>query len=71
MVRAYSRRTMDLLEIAISGAWHGEGFARTKRLPDLGKMLGRSKGQTVKVDNVLTMRETQKWREYFAQQAKR
>ena len=69
-MRGYSRRTMDLLEISISGAWHGEGFARTKRLPDLGKMF-RRKGRAAKIDNVLTMRETQRWREYFADQAKR
>jgi hypothetical protein len=41
VIRAANERTLDALDIAISGAWHGALFGKAEKLPDLGEVLGR------------------------------
>lgn len=70
MVRAYSRRLMDQLELGIAAAWHGEGFARTKRLPDLDKVFSK-RGRGVAPDKAFTAAETRRWAKQLAEQERR
>jgi hypothetical protein len=69
VIRGYGRRLMDQLEAAIAGAWHGEGFARTKRLPDLDKIIGKQQGRRPPADRAFTANETRRWAKHFAEQA--
>jgi len=62
---------MDQLEVAIAGAWHGEGFARTKRMPDLDKIIGKQERKQAGPDHVFTASETRRWAKVFADQAAR
>jgi hypothetical protein len=59
---------MDSLEVGIASAWHGEGFARVKRLPDLDKVLGRREPKTRRVDRAFTANETRRWRTVLSAQ---
>lgn len=60
---------MDKLEVAIAGAWHGAAFARTDRLPDLDKVLGKKKGARLPVDSAFTQAETRRWTKVLSEQA--
>ena len=59
---------MDQLELGIAAAWHGEGFARTKRLPDLDKLIGERDRKRGAPDRALTASETRRWAKFFAEQ---
>jgi hypothetical protein len=69
-VRSYGRRLLDQLELGIASAWHGAGFAKAERLPDLDKVLTRTKRGGRRHDAALTANETRKWRSFFAAQEK-
>lgn len=62
---------MDQLELGIAAAWHGEGFARTKRLPDLDKVIGKRQGRRPPVDRAFTQNETRRWAKQLAEQERR
>ncbi len=71
-MRAYGKRTLEQLEMAVTGAWYAESFARTKRLPDLEKLMRRGgKSSSRRVDREYTTRETLRWKQLLADKAKR
>lgn len=61
---------MDDLELGIAAAWHGEGFARTKRLPELDKVLVGEKQRARRIDHGYTQREAKRWAALLASQGK-
>jgi len=62
---------MDSLEVGIAAVWHGEGFARTKRLPDLDKLLSKRKKSAASPDRAFTAAESRKWSKFYSEQAAR
>ena len=60
---------MDQLELGIAAAWHGEGFARTKRLPDLDKVIGKREQKRGGTDHAFAANETRRWAKFFSDQA--
>ena len=67
-VRGYGRRLLDQLELGIAAAWHGASFGKAERMPDLDKVLSRTKRGGRRLDAALTANETRKWRAFFAAQ---
>jgi len=67
-VRAYGRRLRDQLDLGIVAAWHGAAFAKAERMPDLDKVLARTKRGGRRIDAALTANETRRWRAFFAAQ---
>lgn len=70
-VRGYSRRLTDQLELGIASAWHGAGFARQERLPDLDKVMRKSERGRPAVDRAFTANETRRWAKVLAEQERR
>lgn len=44
-LRSHARRRREDRELALWAAWHHEGFARTKELPELAPILARVRGE--------------------------
>ena len=59
---------LDELELGIAAAWHGAGFARAERLPDLDKVIGKRKRGGAQPDRAFTANEARRWRQFFATQ---
>lgn len=50
LLDAEGDRQRDRFDLALFAAWHVEGFARTKRLPDLARLLERKPARSTTDD---------------------